>query len=62
LKYLGIPIKLSETPGRLATAPPLFGEHNREVLADLGFSDRAIADLERDDAIKTVSRGAATAR
>ncbi len=48
LRYLGIPIKLSDTPGSLASAPPQFGEHNREVLADLGFSDHAIADFERD--------------
>jgi crotonobetainyl-CoA:carnitine CoA-transferase CaiB-like acyl-CoA transferase len=59
LKYLGIPIKLSDTPGRLASAPPLFGEHNHEVLADLGFSDGAIADFERDEATKA-ARGRVT--
>jgi crotonobetainyl-CoA:carnitine CoA-transferase CaiB-like acyl-CoA transferase len=46
LKYLGIPIKLSDTPGSLDTAPPRFGEHNRDVLRQLGFSDSAIAGFE----------------
>ena len=46
LKYLGIPIKLSDTPGSLETAPPRFGEHNRDVLRQLGFSDSAISGFE----------------
>jgi crotonobetainyl-CoA:carnitine CoA-transferase CaiB-like acyl-CoA transferase len=46
LKYLGIPIKLSDTPGSLDTAPPRFGEHNRDVLRQLGFSDSAISGFE----------------
>jgi crotonobetainyl-CoA:carnitine CoA-transferase CaiB-like acyl-CoA transferase len=41
-KYLGIPIRLSDTPGHLETAPPRYGEHNRGVLKDLGFSDATI--------------------
>jgi formyl-CoA transferase len=48
LRYLGIPIKLSATPGRLATAPPVFGEHNRDVLVDLGFSNATIAAFEKE--------------
>jgi glutaryl-CoA transferase len=44
LRVLGIPIKLSETPGSVETAPPLFGEHNRDVLRRLGYDE---ADIER---------------
>jgi crotonobetainyl-CoA:carnitine CoA-transferase CaiB-like acyl-CoA transferase len=45
LKVLGVPIKLSDTPGRVRTAPPTLGQHTAKVLqADLGVSD---ADLER---------------
>jgi crotonobetainyl-CoA:carnitine CoA-transferase CaiB-like acyl-CoA transferase len=44
-RTLGIPIKLSETPGRAENAPPRFGEHNREVLRRLGFEDDVIARL-----------------
>jgi crotonobetainyl-CoA:carnitine CoA-transferase CaiB-like acyl-CoA transferase len=45
LRYLGIPVRLSDTPGRLQTAPPLYGEHNETVLRDLGFSAGAITQL-----------------
>jgi len=44
LRLLGIPIKLSDTPGTVEMAPPRFGEHNREVLFKLGYSE---ADMAR---------------
>jgi formyl-CoA transferase/CoA:oxalate CoA-transferase len=43
LRLLGIPIKLSDTPGSLDTAPPRFGEHNAAILSELGYS----SDLAR---------------
>jgi crotonobetainyl-CoA:carnitine CoA-transferase CaiB-like acyl-CoA transferase len=42
LRYVGIPVKLSDTPGKLQGPPPRFGEHNRDVLTELGYDDRAI--------------------
>src|SRR5256885_17162624 len=48
LKVLGIPIKLSDTPGVVENAPPKFGEHNREVLEALGFNEAEVARLERE--------------
>ena len=51
LRVLGIPIKLSETPGALETAPPRFGEHNREVLASLGYDSTSIEELFRQNVI-----------
>jgi crotonobetainyl-CoA:carnitine CoA-transferase CaiB-like acyl-CoA transferase len=39
LRVLGIPFKLSDTPGVVQNAPPRFGEHNREVLSKLGYTD-----------------------
>jgi crotonobetainyl-CoA:carnitine CoA-transferase CaiB-like acyl-CoA transferase len=45
LKMLGIPIKLSATPGRVESRPPRFGEHTDAVLAELGLSPSEIADL-----------------
>jgi crotonobetainyl-CoA:carnitine CoA-transferase CaiB-like acyl-CoA transferase len=35
LRLVGTPVKLSETPGRLRSAPPRLGEHTAEVLASL---------------------------
>ncbi|PYS05420.1 MAG: formyl-CoA transferase [Acidobacteria bacterium] len=43
LRLLGIPIKLSDTPGTVEMAPPRFGEHNREVLFKLGYSEADVA-------------------
>jgi crotonobetainyl-CoA:carnitine CoA-transferase CaiB-like acyl-CoA transferase len=44
-RALGLPIKLSATPGKVARAAPLLGEHTREVLAEFGFSPRDIQSL-----------------
>ncbi|MGA8006953.1 MAG: CoA transferase [Burkholderiales bacterium] len=37
-RTLGLPIKFSATPGRVARPAPTFGEHTREVLGEFGFS------------------------
>jgi formyl-CoA transferase/CoA:oxalate CoA-transferase len=45
LELLGIPVKLSETPGGVRLPPPRLGEHTRSVLCDeLGIS---AADFEQ---------------
>jgi crotonobetainyl-CoA:carnitine CoA-transferase CaiB-like acyl-CoA transferase len=51
LKVLGIPIKLSDTPGVVENAPPKFGEHNREVLRSLGIDEDEISRLIKSGAI-----------
>jgi crotonobetainyl-CoA:carnitine CoA-transferase CaiB-like acyl-CoA transferase len=38
LTLLGVPIKLSETPGSVRTAPPTLGQHTKAVLEELGLS------------------------
>lgn len=45
LKVLAPTIKLSDTPARLETRPPRFGEHGGEVLEELGYSTSEIAAL-----------------
>lgn len=45
VRGLGIPVKLSETPGTIRRAAPLLGEHTEEVLAEAGLSAREIAAL-----------------
>jgi crotonobetainyl-CoA:carnitine CoA-transferase CaiB-like acyl-CoA transferase len=45
LRTLGVPVKLSETPGAVRSAPPRLGEHTRLVLEqDLGLD---AADIRR---------------
>jgi crotonobetainyl-CoA:carnitine CoA-transferase CaiB-like acyl-CoA transferase len=51
LRVLGVPVKLSDTPGAVRTPPPRLGEHTDAVLHDFGFSDDAIADLRRQKVI-----------
>jgi crotonobetainyl-CoA:carnitine CoA-transferase CaiB-like acyl-CoA transferase len=45
LAAIGIPIKLSETPGTIRTPPAGFGEHTDLVLAELGYDVESIAGL-----------------
>jgi crotonobetainyl-CoA:carnitine CoA-transferase CaiB-like acyl-CoA transferase len=47
IKQLGIPVKLSDTPGVVAGAPPRFGEHNHEVLSMLGYPEERIEEYRR---------------
>lgn len=43
---LGIPIKLSDTPGRIDSQPPRFGQHTTEILKEMGYQDDAIQALQ----------------
>jgi crotonobetainyl-CoA:carnitine CoA-transferase CaiB-like acyl-CoA transferase len=42
LRLLGLPIKLSKTPGDVRLPPPLKGQHTEEVLIGMGYS---LADI-----------------
>lgn len=46
VRGLGIPVKLSETPGKIRHAAPLIGEHTEETLTKLGYSEEKIAGLK----------------
>jgi crotonobetainyl-CoA:carnitine CoA-transferase CaiB-like acyl-CoA transferase len=53
LDVLGIPVKLSETPGAVRTAPPLLGQHTRAVLrADAGLDEEMIEGLRQAGVIR----------
>lgn len=46
VKTLGFPAKFSETPGQINKPAPTLGQHNVEVLQELGFSSAAIEELK----------------
>ena len=43
LAFLGVPIKLSSSPGRVRGRPPRLGEHTAAVLAELGHTEEEVA-------------------
>jgi crotonobetainyl-CoA:carnitine CoA-transferase CaiB-like acyl-CoA transferase len=45
LRLLGIPVKLSATPGRVRRPPPSLGEHTEEVLSEIGYDSGTIEIL-----------------
>jgi crotonobetainyl-CoA:carnitine CoA-transferase CaiB-like acyl-CoA transferase len=51
VRQLGVPVKLSRTPGAPGGPGPALGEHTREVLARLGYSDDEITSLEDGGAV-----------
>jgi crotonobetainyl-CoA:carnitine CoA-transferase CaiB-like acyl-CoA transferase len=52
IHVLGVPIKLSETPGAVRAAPPVLGQHTDSILRnDLGLSDKEILALRTASAI-----------
>ncbi len=51
VRSIGLPIKLSATPGRVLRPAPLLGEHTREVLLQHGYSDAEIDELARTGAV-----------
>jgi crotonobetainyl-CoA:carnitine CoA-transferase CaiB-like acyl-CoA transferase len=54
-RTLGLPIKLSASPGKVARPAPLLGQHTREVLAEFGFTSGEIEALVRSGAAVAAS-------
>jgi len=42
---IGIPVKLSVTPGQIRTRAPMLGEHSAELLLERGFSQSEVDEL-----------------
>jgi crotonobetainyl-CoA:carnitine CoA-transferase CaiB-like acyl-CoA transferase len=52
VRLLGVPVKLSATPGDVGRRPgPALGEHTHEVLARAGLGEEEIAALEKAGAV-----------
>jgi crotonobetainyl-CoA:carnitine CoA-transferase CaiB-like acyl-CoA transferase len=55
LRVLGLPTKLSDTPGRITHAPPRLGEHTATVLQrDAGLTPDRVRDLSRRGIVRVV--------
>ncbi len=48
---IGIPVKLSDTPGRIRRPPPELGEHTDQILAELGYAADEITRLQAQGAV-----------
>ena len=51
IRQLGVPIKMSGTPGAVRTPPPALGQHTEAILGELGMSGPEIARLRADGAV-----------
>ncbi len=46
MRQLGVPVKMSRTPGRADRPAPAFGEHTDEVLREAGYGEKEIAAMK----------------
>ena len=53
IQVLGVPIKLSDTPGSVRTAPPTLGQHTAQVLAEIGMTIDEAEGPRRATAIRS---------
>ena len=47
LRVTGVPVKLSDTPGGVRTAPPTLGQHTDAILGELGFRPDEVEAFRR---------------
>jgi crotonobetainyl-CoA:carnitine CoA-transferase CaiB-like acyl-CoA transferase len=52
LPTLGVPVRLSETPGEVALPPPLLGQQGREILQEAGMPEDEIERLIAAGAVR----------
>jgi crotonobetainyl-CoA:carnitine CoA-transferase CaiB-like acyl-CoA transferase len=50
-RVIGTPIKLSDTPGSIRSAPPTLGQHTDAVLGELGYDQDMIVSLKTSGAV-----------
>ena len=48
IKLTSPPVNFSETPAAINRLPPLLGEHNEEILKEIGYTDEEISQLHED--------------
>ena len=61
VRLLGLPVKLSGTPGAIRLAPPLLGQHTEEVLREIGLAEDELRRLRERGVIGCGAAGQAEA-
>jgi len=56
VKEMGVPVSLTDTPGKIKGPSPQPGQHTREILRELGYSAQEIKRLKQDNVIKLAPR------
>jgi len=51
VKQPGIAVKLSDTPGKVRSFSPIFGEHTEQILLGLGYTQSQISELRQSKVI-----------
>ncbi|BBY85693.1 CaiB/BaiF CoA transferase family protein [Mycolicibacterium tokaiense] len=51
MRLVGMPVKLSGTPGTVRLLPPMVGEHNQSILAELGLDSAQIDALRHSGVV-----------
>ena len=49
---VGVPVRLSKTPGSIRTFPPKLGENTEEVLLSLGYKSTEISDFKNKKVVE----------
>ena len=51
IKHIGVPVKLSRTPGSVRRPAPTLGQHTDEILAEAGLTPAEVAGLRADHVV-----------
>lgn len=51
VQTIGLPVKFSATPGKVAAPAPLHGQHTREILSEIGYSQSETEALVAERAV-----------
>jgi crotonobetainyl-CoA:carnitine CoA-transferase CaiB-like acyl-CoA transferase len=54
LRMAGLPVKLSDTPGRVTSPPPRLGEHSAQILREMGIPQQRIDALVKSGVVGLV--------
>ena len=53
LQNIGVPVKLSETPGSIRSRGPALGQHSRGILLEHGYTEAEVATLVASGVVET---------